>query len=337
MNRVRNLRGRSSQATIIGGIIIISLVFSVVLPLILLYQRVAEYTSSQAIVELNFLNERFRESLSVRGSEDASTITVNNTGPITVTLIRLWFLRNSKIEYIVDLTLPNSIVVSLTLDGETLDKLPPTLKPGSILKINLANLENPSQLSFYLESDRGVLHPREKAEPLIPPKTEIEEIVKREVIEYLAETQFGPMTLWFFSFRYYNVSKNRLLNYPDGWLPGFEVPSNSYIAFAINITNYDPQKRNLLITSDSYMKLYHEKLGIGNYINFKIKSVDNVGNIIDFSGIEVGYGDTVSLIFVGEKQTPQSGSGYVTLVIQGQFNDGTPLVQNIPAIGIRTV
>ncbi|MEM1558726.1 MAG: hypothetical protein QW374_00415 [Candidatus Bathyarchaeia archaeon] len=338
MGGVGYLKGRKGQAAVIGGIIIISLVFSIVLPLILLYQRAAEYTSSQAIVELNFINEKLRESLSVKGSEDASTITVNNTGSTTVTLTRLWLIREGRIEYIVDLIPPNSIVLGLSVDGRAPDRLPPMLKPGSVLKIDLASLANPDQIYFYLESDRGVLHPREKAEPLKPPKTEIETIVRREVVEYLAETQFGPMTLWFYSFTYYNVSKSgdRLLKYPDGGLPGFEVPSGSLIAFTINVTNYDPRGRTLIITRGSYMKLYHEKLGIGNYILFSIKNVSSSGYILDFDRLEVRYGQSVTLVFVGESKTPSSGSGYVTIVIEGQFSDGMPLVQNIPAIGIRT-
>ncbi|MCS7112872.1 MAG: hypothetical protein NZ955_02810 [Candidatus Bathyarchaeota archaeon] len=245
-------------------------------------------------------------------------------------------MRGAKIEYIVDLIPPNSIVLGLTVDGKKPDKLPPTLKPGSTLKISLASLRNPQEVFLYIESDRGVLHPRERAEPLIPPRTEIEEIIRREVVDYLAETQFGPITLWFFSFTYYNVSSNRLLNYPGGGLPGFEVPANKRIAFVVNITNYDPRGRAINITKDSYMKMYHEKLGLGQYINFNIVTVKD-GRILPFNELKVRYGEKVNLVFVGEKDTPQKGSGYVTMVIQGYFEDGEPLVQNIPAVGIRTI
>jgi hypothetical protein len=329
-----NLKCRKAQAGVIGGIVIAMLIFSIILPLILMYQQTAGYISTQSIVELNFLNEKLKENIAAVGSKDGSEITATNEGSIQVTLVRLWLVRNSYVELVIDIK-PGAggIITDVLIDGKPVAGIMPTLKPGSTLTIRLdaSKLTNLNQLYFYLESDRGVLHPREKAQPLV----EIPGIPP-EIIEFLAQTHFGPIIYWFFSLEYYEVQTRRgkdWIDLSDGY-EGFVLPSKEDIVLAIMVTNYDPQHRSITIDSRSQIELYPIKPTEASEQKFSIVSVDNNGYIKNFDSITLGYGESTRLYFRGS--TPnKSTEAFLSIVLLGNFSDGSVYGQSIAVVGVK--
>jgi len=331
-----NLKCKKAQAEVIGGIVIATLIFSIILPLILMYQQTAGYVSTQSIVELNFLNEKLKEKIVAVGSKDASEIKATNEGSIQVTLVRLWLVRNSYVELVIDIKRGvGDIITDILIDGKRIEGIVPILQPGSTLTIRLdaSKLTNPNQLYFYLESDRGVLHPREKAQPLV----EIPEIPP-EIIEFLAQTQFGPIIYWFFSLEYYEVQKLRgkyWIDLSDGY-EGFVLPSNKDIVLSVNITNYDPQQRSIIIDSRSQIELYSIKTGESFEERFSIISVDDNGYIKDFDNIVLDYGKSARLYFRGN--TPNKPTeAFLSIVLVGEFSDGSVYGQSIAVVGVKII
>ena len=181
---------RKAQAGVIGGIVIIAILFAIALPLVLQYQQGTQSIAGELGSKEAFLEQRNKESLTVAGiplttenllSGNAPGVWVNNTGLIPATLKRLWLVKPSGDIYaIIDLSKPNTgllgnitiITGNNTEYNTTAGKLP-VLQPGdkALIRLNIP-LIDASTLRFYVETSTGTIHPRNKAPPALAPSTQ---------------------------------------------------------------------------------------------------------------------------------------------------------------------
>jgi hypothetical protein len=336
---------RRCQAGVVGGIIIAMLVFSIILPLILYYQRMAEYNTAQAEIGIKYLEEQAREMLNVRAlsldevtpSLDCPVIEAVNVGSIPVTLKRIWLIKSSKVDMLIDLS--EIDLIDLALNGENLTGGEvPTLQPGYTLRITvkIISLEDAENYVFYLESDRGILHPRRGVQPLIPSESE-------EFPENLSEI-LGPTFLDFFSFRWYLYDGRSLTPWPYGY-ESFTIPTGSTVAFGVYVCNKDPLKRTIRLDEYTHMWMYYS--GSGGELKkseFYIVGVDPYGGVYPYdpnNPITIDYDQVALLVFAAKdpgsargNNVPSSGGvGYTNLLIHG-FVDDLPFSQNVPFVGI---
>ncbi|MEM2740100.1 MAG: hypothetical protein QXQ29_04800 [Candidatus Bathyarchaeia archaeon] len=348
---------RRCQAGVIGGLVIAMLVFSVILPLILYYQRMTEYSSKQAETGMKYLEYRAMEILDARGlpyyhvvSIGHPIIEVSNTGSIPVTLKRLWLLRDSTVVKMIDLKGDNPLIISLHLEEEDRDlkglRFHPTLQPGYTLSITLdISLVEAVEYRFYLESDRGILHPREAVQLLVPGGKEFEG----------PQNILGPSRIYFFSFRWYlyNETDGSLTPWPDGY-EEFTIPVNILksqggggkdkydgIVFRINVLNMDFYQRSIGLDEYTHMWMYYSGGGALQKSEFYIVGVDN-GKVTPYTPITIPFNGTATLYFLASSEDlPQPGKGqsllgYGNLLIHGVIGD-LPFSQNIPFVGITFV
>jgi hypothetical protein len=352
---------RRCQAGVIGGIIIAMLVFSIILPLILYYQRIAEYNTVQAETGIKYIEEGAIELLDARGlpyyrivSTGYPVIEVSNIGSIPVTLKRIWLLKASAIAKIIDLTGDNNLIKDLYLGGRSLKGLYtlPTLQPGDTINITLnMKLIEAINYYFFVESDRGILHPRGMAQLLVPGGPEFGE----------PPNILGPSRLYFFSFRWYlyNSTDSSLTPWPDGY-ENYTIPVNALkgggrgggrdkrydgIVFSVKVLNMDFYKRDITLDGDTQIWIYYS--GSGGALQtckFRIVSVDGDGNVKhDLNNpITIEYGKNATVYFLARsEEIPDPGRGksligYGNLLIHG-FVDSLPFSQNIPFVGITFV
>ncbi len=340
---------RRCQAGVIGGIIIAMLVFSIILPLILYYQRIAEYNTVQAETGIKYIEEQAREILNVRAlsldevtpSPGHPVIEAVNVGSIPVTLKRIWLIKDSKVDMLIDISESEIDLIDLALNGENLPGGEvPTLQPGYTLRITLKtiSLKDATNYVFYLESDRGILHPRRSVQPLIPSES-------GEFPKSLSEI-LGPTFLDFFSFRwYYYDDKSRTLTpWPDGY-ESFTIPAGSKVAFGVYVCNKDPQNRTITLDEYTHMWMYYS--GSGGELKkseFYIVSVDSDGKVYSYdpnNPIVISYDELAFLVFAasdpkgtkGNNVPGSEGIGYTNLLIHGKVGD-LLFSQNIPFVGI---
>jgi len=348
---------RRCQAGVVGGIIIAMLVFSVILPLILYYQRIAEYNTAQAEIGIKYLEEGAIELLDARGlpyyrivSTGYPVIEVSNIGSIPVTLKRIWLLKASAIAKMIDLTGDNDLIKDLYLEGRSLKGLRtlPTLQPGDTINITLnMNLIEAINYYFFIESDRGILHPREMAQLLVPGGPEFGE----------PQNILGSSRIYFFSFRWYlyNGTSGSLTPWRDGYV-NYTIPVNALssgggggkdkkhdgIVFSVRILNMDFYERNIILDGDTHIWIYYSGGGALQKCKFHIVGVDEGGNVKPYVPITIGYGTSVTVYFLAEsEEVPQPGRGkiligYGNLLIHGFIGD-LPFSQNIPFVGITFV
>ncbi|MEM2740099.1 MAG: hypothetical protein QXQ29_04795, partial [Candidatus Bathyarchaeia archaeon] len=333
---------RRCQAGVIGGLVIAMLVFSVILPLILYYQRMTEYSSKQAEIGVEYLEKRVREELKIRGlsldevspSPNYPVIEVVNVGAIPVILKRIWLVEDSKVDKLIDITGVNPQVI-LYLNGEIqTGSVAPTLQPGYTARIGLKtiSLDKAKRYKFYIESDRGVLHPRE-AQPLVPGKPEGN--IPSDLSQIL-----GPTFLDFFSFRWYIYEGNRLTPWPDGY-EEFTIPAGSKVAFGVFVCNKDPNKRSITLDEYTHMWMYYS--GAGGELKKSEFYIVNIvdGKVTPYTPITIDYDQIAFLVFAAEEpggtkgvNIPSAkGVGYTNLLIHGTVGD-LPFSQNIPFVGI---
>lgn len=198
-------RIKRGQAGVIGGIIILAILFSIAIPLILTYQKGSQAIVSNVAEKVNVAYERFSERLVIRGipattenllADLVPGIYVNNTGTTPATLKRIWLLySNGTIYKIIDLSNYGGgeidrIVLNPGTSHEELispGRLP-TLQPGEVLliKFNIP-FEIAENLVVKVETTRSVIHPRMGEtgyQQLIPP------------VETTAGAEVQTLTAW---------------------------------------------------------------------------------------------------------------------------------------------
>ncbi len=181
------------QAGVIGGIVIIAILFSIALPLILQYQRSGQKVVEGSTKKAELMEKRIDEILTVRGipitqetllSGLAPGFWVNNTGSIPVSIKRIWLTySNGTIYAIIDMADPlqSGIIESITINpgtpyaytiSSTDQGTLPVLQPGDSMHVKLKPLPDLDQIYIHVESGLGVMHPRiGEGQPLVPQAT----------------------------------------------------------------------------------------------------------------------------------------------------------------------
>ncbi len=192
-------RARKGQAELIGGLIILTILLVIVMPMLInSYTDTTRLTEQARSVE-NRVDLKLKERLTIQGvrQEDVGpdlwpAIWVNNTGTVQVTLRTLYLIDTDTGRILAAIDLANGRPTTSTLINEmylnpdpgftTSDPLPPvgtpiTLKPGDHLFIvfNSAHpaMANPEKIIVRILSSEGVLHPQagggESQGELVPP------------------------------------------------------------------------------------------------------------------------------------------------------------------------
>ncbi len=168
-------RRRKAVSTLIGALIAISILFTVLIPLIFsMYasRRAVEMAHSQ---RLSFLELKERETLTMEYTPGLGTVTVSvkNKGPVEVALIRIWVFTTSGLEIIpisppVCLAPGGTWSTSINVDPSVVECIAVETRRGNIFTIKPAVLQAAVPVSMYnlvipstsnLEAALGQLQP----------------------------------------------------------------------------------------------------------------------------------------------------------------------------------
>jgi len=307
-------RRKKGVAGIIAAVFLFAMIFTTGLSFFLIIQYNYQLQHMAAIERAQMEQEQSLEQFELSATLDDNNfmhVVVNNTGPINIQIVYLFV---------------NSTIKTLDLTSS-----PIMVNSGSISSINSTQRYEGGKYIFKVVTGRGNIGVG--TYPLPPsPITE----------EWLAETQFGPTRLYFFSFRYYEYKSEFVLNnYPDG-NSGFNATTKP-IAFRVKISNFDPDKRTLTLSKYSHMWIFFS--GVGKTQVWYIVNVKDDGTIEStYSPISIPYGETKFLVFASKSagsfkglgdhvSAPTSGTGYATLLLHGLIGTD-PYSQNIPFVGI---
>jgi hypothetical protein len=188
MKRVAPRRGPSrklsrGQAEVLGGLIVLTILFAMAVPLLLTYVQRASAVNQITEMERSKAIRALNEKVTIMGVQptdpDFPAIWINNTGTITVQLDYLYLVDsvNKEIIYIIDLkyirtstiesnTTIKDIVRGIKFYGTSEPPLgqPITLQPGAAVKI-LINGTNPlikdreRFIVVRVETVPGIIHP----------------------------------------------------------------------------------------------------------------------------------------------------------------------------------
>jgi len=110
----------------------------------------------------------------------------------------------------------------------------------------------------------------------------------------------GSMALDFLAFRYFTYqTSTRLANYPSG-INTFNVPSRTFIAFGVVLTNLDPSEQTIILNRYSQCWLYFPK-SPGSTFVFYVVNVEDDGTITTpYSPITIAFTETKFFVFASD-------------------------------------
>jgi len=277
---------------------------------------------------------------------------LTNAGPVTAQIVNLWVFDTSKQTYGFNNSVGNKPWANLTWT---------TLKAGQVLKFTSGNATKvtvPSAVSgdsfnIWFVTARGNTVPLTKSQ-------------STTVINAQTSQGIGSIAMDFNSFVYYDVSnpssnKYRLSGWPAG-LSGYVLPNGVNIAFRVNVTNFDPQKRSLTFNALSAVWVIAQANNPQQPLStwWQIVNVNGTGWITSltpttFSNVPLTYGGTTTLYFASSQVLSSSYSkndfamqqfgfasnqhptlGVVNLVLFGTIGTSTTpnYGQNIPFVTV---
>lgn len=250
-------------------------------------------------------------------------IIVTNEGPVSVEVITLWIVDSTTQRYGY-----NDLINLYLKVGETLD-----LTGSNALSVSIEDPSASSEFTSWFVTTRG------NRIPLVA-------IIQNVVIANVA-TGIGAIGLNFDEFRYYSYeTTEKLANFPNGNI-GFDIPKGEYVAYSCRVSNFDRQKRQIII--DSHSLLFQPgRTGVGEGSWFIVNVAPN-GTILSinqgtFSGIVLNYGEEKSLVFasrndlgLGNFDRLKTDNAIATvstnLLLHGTVGS-TPFAQNIPFVAL---
>jgi len=202
-----------------------------------------------------------------------ATADLMNAGPISAQIVTLWVLDATQQKYNVTDLRASDI----------------NLNPGDsrslMMIVDIPGADSANVFNAWVVTARG------NKVNLATPQT--------IVVANLAQG-IGSMALDFYVFRYFTyVTSTKLANYPSG-TSGFNVPSRTFIAFGVVLTNLDPSKRTITLNTYSQCWLYFPKAP-GQSTIFYIVSVAADGTITTpYSPITVAFKETKLIVFASD-------------------------------------
>lgn len=248
---------------------------------------------------------------------------VTNEGPVTVEVITLWLVDSTTQRY------GYNDMINLYLKvGETLD-----LTGSNALLVSIEDPSSSGEFASWFVTTRG------NRIPLIS-------IIQDVLIANVA-TGIGAIGLNFDEFRHYTYeTTEKLANFPNGNI-GFDIPKGEYIAYGCKVTNFDRQKRQIII--DSHSLLFQPgRTGVGEGSWFIVNVALN-GSILSidegtYTEIVFNYGEEKLLVFasrndlgLGNFDRLKTDNAIATvctnLLLHGTVGS-TPFAQNIPFVAL---
>jgi len=231
-------------------------------------------------LEVDRLNERLSaENVNYIVSDDVVSVEVDlrNEGPLSVHLTTLWVLDTTIRKYGFNDTLNINLK-----PGEML-----ILRGPDAIKVTIEDADNIHVFNSWFVTTRGNLVPLGKERGII--------------VAQLAQG-IGSLALNFSAFRFFTYeSTTKLANYPQGII-SFNVPSRTYIAFGVILTNLDPSKQTITLNQYSQVWLYFPKAP-GQSIVFYIVNVETDGTIkTPYSPITIAFGETKLVTFASSTE-----------------------------------
>ena len=184
------LRISKAQSELIAGVLILSVIFTAVIPLMLRIQTSVNQVQTNGIYREEFLQSRREELLSIGGIPPTSSnlranlvpgVWINNTGTIPVTLESLLLIskESNKLAYFVSMKyLENNPIVSWAILSEGSSKVRltpgtyPTLQPGSSLLIRFdLSIDKAKNYIVKVVTSTGNILPKQSStlNNLVPP------------------------------------------------------------------------------------------------------------------------------------------------------------------------
>ena len=269
---------------------------------------------------------------------------VTNTGSVSVQFIRLWLCASN---YTSD-SIPWTGYKFISLTNVN-------IQPGQTYLLNNGNGINLTVSGFistynssytyasWLVTSRG---------NTVALQTQIAS--SNVVISAMVAQGIGAISMELNSFKYYDVSqvggKYVLSNYPNGGFSGYSVPRTSYVAFAVNLTNYDLKGRDVSFTSGSILWVIFPVTGTqprcaGWYI---VDIYDNGTVKPTLSTIHLNYLESKTIIFASKQDVAagfvlssaqdwwngNQGPSATNLLLVGTIGAGAAFGQNVPFVSI---
>jgi len=281
-------------------------------------------------IEVDRLNEKVTASnvnYTVMGNVVSVEVVLENEGPVSVEIVSLW-------------------VIDATMNKHNFSSpLNINLKPGNItylqgskaINVTIVGSASLHQFSSWFVTARGNVVPSER---------------EGGIIVAQVSAGIGSVAMDFTSFKYYNVSKVGssyvLNNYPNGG-SGYTViqPSGKDvgIAFELCLTNFDPLKKEINLSSASvFWTLFPVLPTQPRGTMWYIVNVGDNGTIAGtFTTVTIPYGATTKVFFASAQDvntggfvpslSSYTGTAPVNLALVGKIGDSA-YGQNVPFVSI---
>ena len=287
----------------ITAVLMLLLMFTALTALIMAFSNYNSSMQQQMKIEQERAQEKIAiTQLDVDSAQKIENLTVSNIGAIEVRIRAIYRRENG--------------VVTLLADPSTFTDT--HIAQGTSMQINIAHLgltPDPNA-TLIAATQRGVR------------SQEINEIE----LEYgepptgsdTSQLSIGPLMLYFDSINYTKTDVN---GNPTGSWPGYPIPQGIYCAWEVNVTNIDPEKRDLII--NQYTGLTLQIVGGPSTLTWFLKANQQ----------SMAWNTTASIIFLwstpagdaAEKvQASNKGQNNIFLTFFGEFSDGKRLAQTIP-------
>jgi len=306
----------------VAGIIAATILFAMIFTTGAAYFMFVQYNyqlQHQASIERNQMEfDQSLEQFLVGGSVPGSKLLaqVNNTGPIAITIVQVFYFNADNGTFISSESVTSSN----------------TINPGTAATVGSGISYSSGNRLIKVLTARGNL-----GSGIYPPP-------QLNVTYAGVAGGLGSIELDFNSYIYYNETLsgnivNSLQNFPKGG-NAYGVVAGPCQAFSVSIKNLDPNRRTLIIDSNSLMWQFSASQGV-NYVWF-IANVTMDGKVHSYTTsnqISVSYGQTRTLYFavgkagtVDKPSTPPSGViAAVFLILHGKLGSD-PYGQNIPFV-----
>jgi len=277
----------------VAGIIAATILFAMIFTTGAAYFMFVQYNyqlQHEASIERNQMEfDQSLEQFLVGGSEDFGSAMlyalVNNTGPVAITIVQIFYINADTGALIKEETLASPI----------------TLNPGEITTVGSGISYGSGNRLIKILTARGNI-----GSGMYPPP-EFPGITESEIAQGL-----GMLRFIFLSFRYYTYDPTnpyKLLNYPAG-KSAFNSPLNTYIVFGVEIKNVDHDKRNITLDSHTMLWQFNPQQS-SRYWWYIVNVVDNgdgTGTIqTTYTPISIAYGEVKLVFFASDKDGDFSG------------------------------
>ncbi len=302
--RRRLLKSKKGAATMVGAVFMLMIMFSAIIALVFAFSNFSQSGQVRQKEEYG----RIQESITIAGiqidniTNKIKSINVNNTGTIEVRIRAIYQQQGGSATFLTDPSISANTYISV----------------GSNKSIDITSLALPSDTTLIAATERGV-----KSVGVNRPTLGF-----GSPLSNYDTSQFsiGPLMLSFTSLSWtsnFDGSNNPLAP----WHPGWTAPSNTKIAWRIDVRDVDTKNRDLTLNKFS-----------GYTIN-KFDNPQTTTWYINQNTVTLNWNQTTSLYFIWDlplsnsiaKPSPgNTGVNNAFLTLFGDFQGGETFAQTIP-------